>query len=390
MELMRELSLAPGVSGSEEEVAKIITRELEDVADKIEKDSMGNLIATKKGEKKAPTVMLAAHMDEIGLMVRYIDDNGFIKFSTIGGINDQMLMNQTVTVHSSVGEPVVGVIGSKPPHVTTAEEKNKVVKSDDMFIDIGAKDKEEAEKMVRIGDKMTFNSLFVEYPSNLIMGKALDNRVGCYVMIEVLKRVNTRATVYGVGTVQEEDLNWGSDDLLPIETFGDVNVSGLAKVQMKDGSTKWLYVEPIGNSSLAHAYFVDKLGGENQQCFEIDPSKKVYEMRSVVENAEPQSAPAPDPDSGESVAPLVEDNRPIYQRLMVLLTTYSMDDPKLNMLNLQDRFNKLYNAGQERYLSETTGIDLPTLAKIAEVLGVTPEELTKDVNDSENKLNLCK
>lgn len=193
-----------------------------------------------------------------------------------------------------------------------------------------------------------------------------------------------------LGTVQEEDLNWGSDDLLPIETFGDVNVSGLAKVQMKDGSTKWLYVEPIGNSSLAHAYFVDKLGGENQQCFEIDPSKKVYEMRSVVENAEPQSAPAPDPDSGESVAPLVEDNRPIYQRLMVLLTTYSMDDPKLNMLNLQDRFNKLYNAGQERYLSETTGIDLPTLAKIAEVLGVTPEELTKDVNDSENKLNLCK
>lgn len=193
-----------------------------------------------------------------------------------------------------------------------------------------------------------------------------------------------------LGTVKEEDLNWGSDDLLPIETFGDVNVSGLAKVQMKDGSTKWLYVEPIGNSSLAHAYFVDKLGGENQQCFEIDPSKKVYEMRSVVENAEPQSAPAPDPDSGESVAPLVEDNRPIYQRLMVLLTTYSMDDPKLNMLNLQDRFNKLYNAGQERYLSETTGIDLPTLAKIAEVLGVTPEELTKDVNDSENKLNLCK
>ena len=193
-----------------------------------------------------------------------------------------------------------------------------------------------------------------------------------------------------LGTVKEEDLNWGSDDLLPIETFGDVNVSGLAKVQMKDGSTKWLYVEPIGNSSLAHAYFVDKLGGENQQCFEIDPSKKVYEMKSVVENAEPQSAPAPDPDSGESVAPLVEDNRPIYQRLMVLLTTYSMDDPKLNMRNLQDRFNKLYNAGQERYLSETTGIDLPTLAKIAEVLGVTPEELTKDVNDSENKLNLCK
>ena len=204
MKLMKELSLASGVSGSEEAVANIIERELKDVSDTIERDSMGNLIATKKGEKKAPTVMLAAHMDEIGLMVRYIDDKGFIKFSNIGGINDQMLMNQTVTIHSSVGEAVIGVIGSKPPHVTSPEEKNKVVKAEDMFIDIGAKDKEDAEKMIRIGDKITFNSLFEEYPNNLIMGKALDNRVGCYVMVEVLKRVNTRATVYGVGTVQEE------------------------------------------------------------------------------------------------------------------------------------------------------------------------------------------
>ena len=204
MELMKELCLAPGVSGSEEEIAKIITRELEDVVDEIETDSMGNIIATKKGEKKAPTVMLASHMDEIGLMIRYIDDNGYIYFSNIGGINDQMLMNQTVTIHSSFGEEITGVIGSKPPHLTTAEEKNKIIKAKDMFIDIGAKDKEDAEKMVRIGDKMTFNSIFAEYPNNLIMGKALDNRVGCYVMMEVLKRVDTRATVYGVGTVQEE------------------------------------------------------------------------------------------------------------------------------------------------------------------------------------------
>ena len=201
---MKELCLAPGVSGCEDQVAEIISRELKDVADTIETDSMGNLIATKKGDKKAPKVMLAAHMDEIGLMVRYIDDKGYIKFSTIGGINDQMLMNQTVTIHSSVGEDVIGVIGSKPPHVTTPEERKKVVKFDDMFIDIGAKDKEDAEKMVKIGDVMTFNSIFAQYPNNLVMGKAIDNRAGCYVMIEVMKRIDTRATVYGVGTVQEE------------------------------------------------------------------------------------------------------------------------------------------------------------------------------------------
>ena len=201
---MKKLCLAHGVSSGEEEVAEIIEHELKDVADNIERDAMGNIIVTKKGSKKAPTVMLAAHMDEIGLMVKYIDDRGYILFSKIGGINDQMLMNQTVTIHSSVGEDVIGVIGSKPPHVTKPEERNKVINYDSMFIDIGAKDKKDAEKMVRVGDLMTFNSLFAEYPNNLVMGKAIDNRAGCYVLIEVLKRIDADVTVYGVGTVQEE------------------------------------------------------------------------------------------------------------------------------------------------------------------------------------------
>ena len=204
MDLMRELCLAPGISGYEDEVADIIERELKDVADSIERDNMGNIIATKKGSKKAPKIMLAAHMDEIGLMVRFIDDNGFIKFSKIGGITDSILVNLTVTIHSSVGEDVIGVIGSKPPHVTKQEERKKVIPSDKLFIDIGAKDREDAEKMVAIGDEITFNSLFVEYPNNLIMGKAMDNRAGCYVLMEVLKRVETDATIYAVGTVQEE------------------------------------------------------------------------------------------------------------------------------------------------------------------------------------------
>lgn len=203
MDLMKELSLTPGISGFEEKIANIIERELKNSVDSIEKDSMGNIIATKKGERKAPTIMLASHMDEIGLMVRYIDDKGYIKFSKIGGINDQMLMNQTVVIHGKEKD-CVGVIGSKPPHVTKPEEKNKVIKAEDMFIDIGAKDKEDAESMVCVGDPITFKSWYEEFPNDLIMGKALDNRVGCYVMMEVLKRVNTRATVYGVGTVQEE------------------------------------------------------------------------------------------------------------------------------------------------------------------------------------------
>ena len=203
IDLVKELSTTPGISGFETNIENIIRRELKGSVDKIETDDMGNVICTKKGKKSAPTVMLASHMDEIGLMVKFIDDDGFIRFATIGGINDQMLMNQTVTIHSDDGEHL-GVIGSKPPHVTKPSERNKVVKYDDMFIDIGAKDKKEALKMVSIGDPITFNSWFEEFPNNCVMGKALDNRLGCYVMMEVLKRVDTKATVYGVGTVQEE------------------------------------------------------------------------------------------------------------------------------------------------------------------------------------------
>ena len=203
VKLLEQLSLTPAISGSEEEIRKIIKSELEDCVDEIECDDMGNLICTKKGDSDAPTVMLASHMDEIGLMVKYIDDDGFIKFIKIGGINDQMLINQAVIIHNKDNK-VPGVIGSKPPHVTKAEEKNKVIPYNEMFIDIGANDKKEAEEMVSIGDMITFRSFFEEYPNDKVMGKALDNRIGCYVMMEIMKRVESRATIYGVGTVQEE------------------------------------------------------------------------------------------------------------------------------------------------------------------------------------------
>ena len=203
MKLLEELSLTPAISGNEDIIREIIKRELKDNVDEIETDVMGNVVCTKKGEENAPTVMLASHMDEIGLMVKYIDENGFIKFVKIGGINDQMLINQAVIIHSDNGK-YPGVIGSKPPHVTKPEERNKVIKYNDMFIDIGANNKEEAEEMVSVGDMITFRSWFEEYPNDKVMGKALDNRIGCYVMMEIMKRVESRATIYGVGTVQEE------------------------------------------------------------------------------------------------------------------------------------------------------------------------------------------
>lgn len=202
--LLKKLSNAPGVSGFEESIRKIMSDELKDHVDTIEIDGLGNFIAVKKGKADGKKMMLAAHMDEIGLMVKHIDDKGFVKFTKIGGINDQMLLNQEVYIHSDDGKKVLGVIGAKPPHRMKAAEKRKVTEYENMFIDIGASSKEEAEKMVGVGYPITIKHEFSELHDNLVTGKAFDNRVGCYVLIEAMKRVKTDATIYGVGTVQEE------------------------------------------------------------------------------------------------------------------------------------------------------------------------------------------
>lgn len=202
-QLLEKLSNASGVSGFEDEVRNLMQEELTGHVDDLDVDNMGNLIATKNGKPDGKKVMLAAHMDEIGLMVRYIDKEGFIKFSKLGGINDQMLLNQEVYIHSN-GEQILGVVGSKPPHRMKAAEKKKPVQYENMFIDIGASDKEDAEEIVNVGDPITIKQKFAELKNDLVMGNAMDNRVGCAIMVEVMKRARSDATLYGVGTVQEE------------------------------------------------------------------------------------------------------------------------------------------------------------------------------------------
>ena len=202
-DILEKLSNAAGVSGFEEDIREIITDEVKDHVDEIETDNLGNLIMVKKGKDDGKKIMLAAHMDEIGLMVRHIDKEGFIKFSKIGGINDQMLLNQEVYIHTDNGK-VLGVLGSKPPHRMKAAERKKAVEYENMFIDIGAKDKEEAEKLVNVGDVATIKREFSTLRGSIVAGKAFDNRVGCLVLIEVMKRIKSDATIYAVGTVQEE------------------------------------------------------------------------------------------------------------------------------------------------------------------------------------------
>ena len=156
--LLEKFTNAHGISGFEGEVRKLLEKELEPYVDSMREDIMGNLIAVKEG--KGPSVMLAAHMDEIGLMVRYIDENGFLRFVGIGGWFDQTLLNQRVIVHGKKGS-IYGVIGSKPPHVMKDEDRKKPVKLEDMFIDIGAKDREDAENLgVEIGTSVSIDQEF--------------------------------------------------------------------------------------------------------------------------------------------------------------------------------------------------------------------------------------
>ena len=201
IELIKKLSEAHGVPGSEERIKSIIKSELDKTC-KISEDILGNLIAEKKGDGKK--IMIAAHMDEIGLMVRHIDENGFIKFLTLGGFFDQTLLNQSVILHTKKG-PLPGVIGSKPPHLMDEKERDKIIKAKEMFIDVGAKSDENAREIgIIVGDYITFDVGFRKLKNNLITGKAFDNRLGCVCMIEVMKKVKTPHTIYGVGTVQEE------------------------------------------------------------------------------------------------------------------------------------------------------------------------------------------
>ncbi|MEM3442693.1 MAG: M42 family metallopeptidase [Candidatus Bathyarchaeia archaeon] len=204
-EVLEKLSNACGVAGREDEVRNLMKKLLEPHVDEVKEDKLGNVIGVKKGKKDAPKVMIAAHMDEIGLLVKTISKEGFLQFAKMGGIDDRILLAQKVIVYTEKG-PLHGIIGSKPPHIQKEEERKKVLTYDELFIDIGAESQEEAKKMgVKIGDPISFDIKFAKIGKNIVVGKAFDDRAGCAVLVETMKRLEkTECTVYAVGTVQEE------------------------------------------------------------------------------------------------------------------------------------------------------------------------------------------
>ncbi len=197
---LKKLTSIDGVSGEEKPVRDYIISKIKDHVDNYYIDNMGNLITFKKGTGHGLKVMLDAHMDEVGLMVTHITSDGLLKFQTVGGIEGRILVGKQVRIGD---DAIPGVIGLKPIHLQDKKERASAVDKKQLTIDIGAKDKEQAESQVQIGDMVAFAYDPVEFGDNKLMAKALDDRVGCAVLIELLKHIY-ECDLYGCFTVQEE------------------------------------------------------------------------------------------------------------------------------------------------------------------------------------------
>ena len=207
--LLSELSNASGPSGSEGAVRAILEREMRSAGLETSTDGLGSLVGVMRGPADGPRIMLAAHMDEVGAIVRYLTPEGMVKFQLLGGWLDQALADQRWTIITEKG-PVPAISGLKSVHVTSQEERGRVPSRDEIFLDVGAVSKDEAEALgIRPGDSIVPASSFEEFAHGRYVGKALDDRVGCVMLLETLHRIKeqgikTPNTIYFVGTVQEE------------------------------------------------------------------------------------------------------------------------------------------------------------------------------------------
>src|SRR5210317_634104 len=203
----KELVEAPSPSGFEQPAQRVIRKALADVADDIRTDVMGNVVAHIEGPEGAPRLMLAGHCDEIGFMIKYVDDQGYLFFAPIGGVDAHLVPGQRVTVHTKTG-PVPGVVGKRPIHQTEPQDREKVMPFKNQFIDIGCSSKKAAEKLVSIGDPVTFSVGVERLQGSRLTSRALDDKMGAYIVAQVLREVrrqnNLVVDLYGVSTVQEE------------------------------------------------------------------------------------------------------------------------------------------------------------------------------------------
>lgn len=201
VKLLKSICEEAGVPGYESRIRNLIIKEVRPLVDELEVDNMGNVITIKKGKDSSKRAMIGAHMDEIGFIVTHIDDNGFVRFTTLGGFDPKTLTAQRVIVHGK--KDLIGVMGTKPIHVMSAEERTKMPKTTDYYVDMGMK-KEEVEKHIQIGDPITRERGLIEM-GDCVNCKSIDNRVSVFVLIETLRVLkDVPYDIYGVFTVQEE------------------------------------------------------------------------------------------------------------------------------------------------------------------------------------------
>ena len=205
---LKELCLIPGLSGYEDNVRKYLQHQLNSINLKNTTDILGNLICTLPGNDNCPSVMLFAHMDQLGFVVKKIEEDGFIRVERLGGVPEKALASQEVVIQTNKGNYISAVIGNKSHHVTTVEEKYKVISYKDLFVDAGFSNKEEViDSGINVGSPITYAPYFKELGPNCIAGTAVDDRAGCAVVLGVanqLKETDKRPTVHMVFSVQEE------------------------------------------------------------------------------------------------------------------------------------------------------------------------------------------
>lgn len=209
IKFLERLLAAPSPSGYEQPAQRMFRDYVAPFCDELSTDVMGNVFARVAGKGQNPTrVMVVGHSDEIGLQVKYIDDKGFIYFAAVGGVDAHLTPGKRVNVHTSAGS-LPGVIGKKPIHLMDAKDRETVVKLEAQYIDIGARDRKEAEKLVRVGDPVTFESDFTRLRGDRVSSRGFDDKAGCFVVAETLRLVKEAGKrldvdLIGVSSVQEE------------------------------------------------------------------------------------------------------------------------------------------------------------------------------------------
>ena len=203
IKLLKKICEASGAPGYEKKVRDLVIKEVKPLVDELKVDNLGNVITVKKAVKNSEgkKAMVAAHLDEIGFIVTYIDDNGFVRFHTLGGFDPKTLTAQRVIIHGT--KDLIGVMGSKPIHVMSPEERKQIPKTTDYFIDLG-RSKKEVEKYIKVGDPITRERELIEM-GDCVNCKSIDNRVSVFILIETLRQSKAFPyDIYGVFTVQEE------------------------------------------------------------------------------------------------------------------------------------------------------------------------------------------